>query len=191
MVRTQLACGTGRRCAFEIEITGTLEKVVEHRLVFGQVQPAVQRGEERRRLPVEQRERIIVEMEVQEVEFLVVTFLADAFQHHHVQRIGVANRAVETQRLRPGRVEFRRGPRIAAGEQGDVMSQRTSSSVSQCTTRSVPPYSLGGTASVSGATCAMRISRLLFCHACEQKPWPIVGTGMPYSGNVLASAKFL
>src|SRR6202163_1693510 len=33
----------------------------------------------------------------------------------------------------------------------------TSSSVSQCTTRSVPPYSLGGTASVSGATCAMRI----------------------------------
>src|ERR1700744_194862 len=33
----------------------------------------------------------------------------------------------------------------------------TSSSVNQCTTRSVPPYNLGGTASVSGATCAMRI----------------------------------
>ena len=28
MVRTQLACGTGRRCAFEIEITGTSEKVL-------------------------------------------------------------------------------------------------------------------------------------------------------------------
>ena len=28
MVRTQLACGTGRRWAFEIEITGTEEKVV-------------------------------------------------------------------------------------------------------------------------------------------------------------------
>src|ERR1700676_5169375 len=33
----------------------------------------------------------------------------------------------------------------------------TNSSVNQCITRSVPPYSLGGTASVSGATCAMRI----------------------------------
>src|SRR6187551_609330 len=33
----------------------------------------------------------------------------------------------------------------------------TSSSVIQCTTRSVPPYSFGGTASVSGATCAMRM----------------------------------
>ena len=28
MVRTQLACGTGRRCAFEIETTGTEENVV-------------------------------------------------------------------------------------------------------------------------------------------------------------------
>ena len=28
MVRTQLACGTGRRCAFEIEITGIDENVV-------------------------------------------------------------------------------------------------------------------------------------------------------------------
>ena len=27
MVRTQLACGTGRRCAFEIEITGDLKVV--------------------------------------------------------------------------------------------------------------------------------------------------------------------
>src|SRR5690348_3469793 len=33
----------------------------------------------------------------------------------------------------------------------------TSSSVSQETTRSVPPYSFGGIASVSGAICAIRI----------------------------------
>src|SRR5215207_784916 len=59
----------------------------------------------------------------------------------------------------------------------------TSSSVSQCTTRSVPPYSLGGTASVSGATCAMRISASPVCHACEQKPWPTVGTGVPFWGT--------
>jgi hypothetical protein len=29
IVRTQLACGTGRRCAVEIEITGTEENVVK------------------------------------------------------------------------------------------------------------------------------------------------------------------
>ena len=34
-------------------------------------------------------------MEVQEVEFLVVTFLPDALQHHHMERVGVANRSVE------------------------------------------------------------------------------------------------
>ena len=123
MVRTQFACGTGRRCAFEIEMTGHFREGVEHRLVLGQVQPAVQRGQERRRLPVEQRERIVIEMEVEEVEFFVVTFLADPFQHHHVQRVGIADRSVEAQRLRPGRVEFRRGLGIAAGEQGDVVSQ--------------------------------------------------------------------
>src|SRR5262249_31508575 len=35
----------------------------------------------------------------------------------------------------------------------------TSSSVNQCTTRSVPPYSLGGTLSASGAIWAIRIFR--------------------------------
>ncbi len=44
----------------------------------------MQGGQKRGRLPGEQRKRIIVEMEVQEVEFLVVALLPDAFQHHHV-----------------------------------------------------------------------------------------------------------
>ncbi len=38
----------------------------------------------------------------------------------------------------------------------------TSSSVSQETTRSVPPYSFGGIASVSGAICAIRMQRTRF-----------------------------
>src|SRR5579859_1683643 len=83
----------------------------------------MQRGEKGRRLPVEQREWIIVEMEVQEVEFLIVTFLADALQHHHVQRIWVAYRAVKAQRLWPRRIKFGRSAGVAAGEQCDVMSQ--------------------------------------------------------------------
>ena len=53
---------------------------------------------------------------MQEVEFLVVTFLPHPFQHHHVQRVGVANGAVEAQRLRPSRIKLRRRPGITAGE---------------------------------------------------------------------------
>src|SRR5205807_10080023 len=73
----------------------------EDRLVFGQIEPAVQGGQKRSRLPREQRERVIVEMEVQEIEFLVVAFLPDPFQHHYVQRVGIADGSVEAQRLRP------------------------------------------------------------------------------------------
>jgi len=43
---------------------------------------------------------------MQKVEFLVVTFLPDAFQHHHMQRIGISDRSVEAQGLRPCRVKF-------------------------------------------------------------------------------------
>ena len=46
-------------------------------------------------------------MEVQEVELLIVAFAANALQHHHVQRVGVAHCAVEAERLRPGRVKLR------------------------------------------------------------------------------------
>src|SRR5947199_8850865 len=63
-------------------------------------------------------------MEMQEVEFLVVTFAADPFEHDKVQRVWIAHGAVETQRLRPGRLEFGRCARIAAGKQGNFMSER-------------------------------------------------------------------
>jgi hypothetical protein len=75
--------------------------------VLRQVEPAMQRGQERRRLPEEQRERIVVEMEVQEIELLVVTFPPDALKHHHVQCVGIADRSIEAQRLWPCRVELR------------------------------------------------------------------------------------
>ena len=55
----------------------------------------MQRGEERRGLPVEQGERIVVEMKVQKVELFLVAFLTDPLQHHDMQRVGVAQRAVE------------------------------------------------------------------------------------------------
>ena len=84
----------------------------------------MQGGQKRSWLPVEQRERVVVEMEVQKVEFLIVAFLSYAFQHHHMQRVGIANGSVEAQRLWPCRVKFRRGLGIAAGEQRDIISKR-------------------------------------------------------------------
>ena len=148
-----------------------------------QIEPAVQRGQERRRLPGEQRERIIVEMEVQEVEFLVVAFLPHALQHHHVQRVGVADRAVEAQRLRPGRVEFRRGLGIAAGEQRDVVSQAPPVPRSA----SAPPVRCRHTAWAEQPPSAEQPARC----ASHQSPVSIdvntaplaIGTGMPRSGT--------
>src|SRR6478672_3254889 len=55
----------------------------------------------------------------------------------------------------------------------------TSSSVNQCTTRSVPPYNLGGTASVSGATCAMRIYPSPVMNM-KWKPHFVAGIGKPH-----------
>ena len=95
---------------------------VEHRLMLGQIEPAVQRGHERRRLAREQRERIIVEMKMQDVE--IARALIDALQHHHVQPIGIAHRAVEPQRPRPRRFELGRGLRIARGKQRDLVAER-------------------------------------------------------------------
>ena len=82
----------------------------------------MQRGDERRRLAGKQRERIVVEMEVQDIELLCLS--THALQHGHVQRVGVAHRAVETQRLRPHRLELCRRPGIPAREQRDVMAER-------------------------------------------------------------------
>jgi len=156
MVRIQLACGTGRRCALEIEITGTDENVVNTgwcsadracRAAWSETELAAGRT----------AKRVVVEMEVQKVEFFIVAFLSYALQHHHMQRVGIADGSVEAQRLRPCRVKFRRGLESPLANSVTSFPSATSSSVSQCTTRSVPPYNLGGTASVSGATCAMRI----------------------------------
>ena len=47
----------------------------------------------------------------------------------------------------------------------------TSSSVSHEMTRSVPPYSVGGTASVRGATCAIRMERNSSACRFERKPY--------------------
>src|SRR3979409_670467 len=92
--------------------------------MLGQIQPAVQGGQKRGWLPGEQREWKVVEMEVQKIELFIVALLPDAFQHHHVQRIRIADRSVETQSLGPSRIELRRSPGIAAGEQRHVVPQR-------------------------------------------------------------------
>jgi hypothetical protein len=111
MVRTQPACGTGRRCALEIETT-----------VLGQVEAAVQCGQERRRLPREQRERVIVQVEVQDIE--ITGPAAHPLQHQHVQRIGVPDRSAQAQRLIPHRLEGCGRDRIAAREQCHLVTER-------------------------------------------------------------------
>src|SRR4051812_48978788 len=88
-----------------------------------QIKPAMQRSQKGRRLTVEQGERIVVEVEMQEVEFLIVASLSNVFEHDHVQGVGIPHRSVQPQRFRPCRAELCRGLRIAAGEQRDVVPE--------------------------------------------------------------------
>src|SRR5262245_62346964 len=94
----------------------------EEHLMLRQVEPAMQRGDEWCRLAGKQGKRIIIEMKVQQIE--LVSPLANALEHGHVQRIRVADRAVQTQCLRPTCLQLGGGFRIAAREQDDVMSER-------------------------------------------------------------------
>ena len=122
MVRTQPACGIGRRCALEIEITGTDRERANTGWCSGRSSRPCSVVTNGVVLPRKQRERIVVEVEVQEIEF--VGALPDLLQHQHVQRVRIADRAVEPQRPRPRRFELRRCARIAAGKQRHVVTER-------------------------------------------------------------------
>jgi len=95
---------------------------VEHRLVFGQVEPTVQRGGIWRALSRKQRERIIIEMKVEKIE--VVGAAAHVFKHRHVQRVRIADRAVEPQRARPECFKFCGSAGVAACKQRDLVTER-------------------------------------------------------------------
>src|SRR5262245_8539834 len=60
--------------------------------------------------------------EVQQIE--IMSSLANSLEHGDMQRIRVADRAVQTQCLRPTWLQVGRGLRIAAREQDNVMSER-------------------------------------------------------------------
>jgi hypothetical protein len=97
-------------------------EIIEHRLVLRQVEAAMHGGDEGRGLAREHRERKIIEVEMQHVEFGGT--LSHLFQHGHMQRHRIAHRIVQAQRTRPHRLELGRGLRIAAGEQRDVVAKR-------------------------------------------------------------------
>lgn len=89
-------------------------------LQFWQIETAVHGRQERHRLAREQRERVIVDVKMQHIEF--VSAAADFFQQQHVGRHRVADGRVEAQRLRPEGFELRRRLRITAREQRDVVT---------------------------------------------------------------------
>src|SRR5260370_2591947 len=76
-------------------------------------------GDEGRGLPREDREREVVEMEMQDIELAGAA--AYLLQHRYVQRHGVAHRVVHPERARPHGLELRRCLRIATCEQRDVV----------------------------------------------------------------------
>ena len=63
-------------------------------------------------------------MEVQDVEFAVVALATNAFEHLHMQCIGIAHRTIEAQRLRPASIEPGGRVGIAARKKRDVVPLR-------------------------------------------------------------------
>ena len=118
-----MACGTGRRCASEIEITGTCEKVVEHRLMLGQVEPAVQGRDKRRRLSRQQRERVIVKVKVDDIKFAVRGGRPVRSYRYAARWDRALCRQAASAR---GQIEARFAEviGIAAGEQRNIMAER-------------------------------------------------------------------
>src|SRR6266702_8282013 len=94
----------------------------EDSLMLWQVKSAMERGHKWYGMTGKQGERIVIEMEVQQIE--IVSPLANSLEHGDVQCIWVADRAVQTQCLRPTCLQVGRGLRIAAREQDNVMSKR-------------------------------------------------------------------
>ncbi|CAM2163741.1 hypothetical protein BO443_120084 [Burkholderia orbicola] len=94
---------------------------VEHRLQLRQVEAPVQRRHVRRVEARHQRERQVVEVEVQHVEF--VRDPGDLLEEPHMGRHRIADRRVEPQCARPCRLETGRRDGVAAGEQRHVMAE--------------------------------------------------------------------
>ena len=86
-----------------------------------QVKSAMERGHKWCGLTGKQGERIVIEMEVQQIK--IVSALANSLEHGHVQCIWIADRAVQTQRLRPTCFQLCRSLRIAACEQDHFMPE--------------------------------------------------------------------
>ena len=94
----------------------------EDHLALRQVEPAMERGDEWYRLTGKQRERIIIEMKVQQIK--IMSPLANSLDHGHMQRIGVADRAVQTQCLRKTCLRLSRPHFAGEGcRSGDLDSQ--------------------------------------------------------------------
>src|SRR5580704_7005557 len=90
--------------------------------MFRQVETAVQRGEKGRRLPRHHRKRVIVEVEMQKVEFLRPP--GDLFDHAHVKSVRITHRAVESEGCRPHRLKPGARGGVAARKERNLVSER-------------------------------------------------------------------
>ena len=97
--------------------------------------------------------------------------LVDPLQHHHVQRVRIAHGTIEPQSPRPRRFKPRHVTESPLANSVTSWPSAISSSVSHDTTRSVPPYSFGGTLRSAGRS-AQYASRfdLSFGHPAPRVP---------------------
>src|SRR3984957_13851488 len=94
----------------------------EERLMLWQIKTTMQRREEGRRLARHHGERVIVEMEMQQIEFLRAP--RHLFDHADVKSVGITHGAVESEGCRPHRLKPGAGGGVAARKERNLVSER-------------------------------------------------------------------
>ena len=150
---TSSRSGSGSRCESEIETSGTRRKYAIERLQLGQVEPAVQRRHVTARRAAAGRKAEIVDVEMHDVEVVGAPRTCSSMSDMRRQIIAAS----------PCRGAAHWARRHRASPWSCCRRWRTASPRGRArpalgqveTTRSVPPYSFGGTASINGATWAI------------------------------------
>ena len=131
-------------------------KSLERAAQLRKIKPPMQRRHKGRGLTREQRKRMKVEVEVKEIELRCAP--EHLFKHRNVEGVGIGDTTLQAERAWPDSFKPRACDESPLANRVTSCPSSTKVSVSQEITRSVPPYRRGGTASYSGAICAIRIA---------------------------------
>jgi len=132
-----------------------LVELAQQRLEVGRMNQPVQRRDVGAGISSQDREVKKIAVEMQKIEAIAVA--EHQLHQPDMMQQGLTAFWIAPECARAGRHELGRGLRVAAGEECHLVALPDELLGQVGDARSVPPYMSGGTLSLSGATCAMRM----------------------------------